>query len=59
MTATKKKLIRITTVPLSLEKLLEGQLAFMSSYYDVIAVSSNKSRLENYGEQEGGTSASH
>lgn len=45
------KLIRITTVPLSLEKLLEGQLSFMSQYYEVIAVSSDEARLEAYGKQ--------
>ena len=49
----KEKLIRITTVPLSLEKLLEGQLGFMSNVYDVTAISSDKSRLEVYGEAEG------
>ena len=48
----KEKLIRITTVPLSLEKLLEGQLRFMSSHYDVTAISSDKNRLEEYGEKE-------
>src|SRR5687768_10359023 len=37
----KEKLIRITTVPVSLEKLLENQLLFMSRYYDVTAVSSD------------------
>ncbi|MFH6769244.1 glycosyltransferase family 4 protein [Gaetbulibacter aquiaggeris] len=36
----KKKIIRITTVPLSLSGLLQGQLAFMSSYFDILAVSS-------------------
>jgi len=35
------KLIRITTVPLSLKKLLKGQLHFFSSYYEVVAVSSS------------------
>lgn len=49
----KRKLIRITTVPLSLEKLLEGQLAFMSDYYEVTAVSSDKNRLQKYGKEEG------
>jgi len=49
----KSKLIRITTVPLSLEKLLEDQLQFMSQYYDVTAVSSDKERLERYGKAEG------
>ena len=48
----KKKLVRITTVPQSLEKLLEGQLRFMSDYYDVTAVSANKSGLEQYGTNE-------
>ena len=48
----KQTLIRITTVPLSLEKLISGQLHFMSSFYNVIAVSSDKERLERYGESE-------
>jgi glycosyltransferase involved in cell wall biosynthesis len=49
---TKPTLVRITTVPLSLEKLLTGQLHFMSSFYNVIAVSSDKERLKKYGEIE-------
>lgn len=49
----KPKLIRITTVPLSLEKLLEGQLSYMSIYYDVLAVSSDNERLKKMGEKEG------
>lgn len=48
----KNKLIRITTVPLSLDKLLEGQLHFMSNYYEVTAVSSEKEYLEKIGEKE-------
>lgn len=47
----KQKLIRITTVPISLDKLLTGQLQFMSSYYKVIAVSSEKDNLEKLGEK--------
>ncbi len=43
------KLVRITTVPLSLEKLLEGQLTYMSKHYEVIAISAEKERLEKYG----------
>ncbi|MFD2518552.1 glycosyltransferase family 4 protein [Salinimicrobium flavum] len=43
------KLIRITTVPLSLEKLLEGQLSFMNDHYEVTAVSAEKARLDRYG----------
>ena len=49
----KKKIIRITTVPISLEKLLSGQLQFMSSFYDVIAVSSEKENLERLGKMQG------
>lgn len=48
-----KKLIRITTVPISLEKLLENQLAFMSDFFEVVAVSSEKERLEALGRKEG------
>jgi len=39
--SNKKKLIRITTIPQSLATLLKGQPKFMSSYYDVICISSN------------------
>lgn len=46
----KSKLIRITTVPISLEKLLEGQLSFMKDYYDVIAISAQEEKLKAYGE---------
>ena len=48
----KQKLIRITTIPLSLDKLLDRQLHFMSAYYDVIAVSSDKEYLEKVGKKE-------
>ena len=49
----KNKLIRITTVPVSLEKLLENQLGFMQQYYDVTAVSSDKTNLERVGRLQG------
>lgn len=39
------KLIRITTVPISLDKLLSGQLKFMNSFYEVIAISSDSEAL--------------
>lgn len=48
-----QKLIRITTIPLSLEKLLEGQLTFMNNFYEVTAVSAEKERLEKYGRDNG------
>lgn len=46
------KLIRITTVPQSLGSLLEGQLRFMSNYFEVIGVSSSGKVLEDTGERE-------
>jgi glycosyltransferase involved in cell wall biosynthesis len=46
------KLIRITTVPLSLDKLLTGQLHYMNAFYEVIAVSSEKEYLEKIGKKE-------
>lgn len=48
-----RKLIRITTVPISLHKLLKGQLKFMRAYYDVIAVSSYSDLLRMVGDNEG------
>lgn len=45
----KPKLIRITTVPISLEKLLENQLTFMSQYFDVTAISADENRLNQFG----------
>lgn len=33
------KIIRITTVPISMNKILEGQLAYISKHYDVIGAS--------------------
>ncbi|WP_271856129.1 glycosyltransferase family 4 protein [Patiriisocius marinus] len=48
-----RKLIRITTIPLSLEKLLEGQLTFMKDHFDVTAISAEKERLEVYGKHNG------
>ncbi|WP_029036041.1 glycosyltransferase family 4 protein [Salinimicrobium xinjiangense] len=47
------KLIRITTVPLSLEKLLEGQLTFMNGYFEVTAIAAEQERLEQYGRDNG------
>ena len=47
------KLIRITTVPLSLDKLLSGQLHYMNNFFEVVAVSSEKEYLERVGKKEG------
>lgn len=48
----KQKLIRITTISLSLKVLLRQQLKFMSAYYDVIAVASPDKILEEVAEYE-------
>lgn len=49
---TRCKLVRITTVPISLEKLLENQLKFMSSYYRITAISSNEVELKEIGRNQ-------
>jgi len=49
----KPKLVRVTTVPISLDKLLHGQLRFMNAYYEVIALSSDKEYLSRVGDREG------
>ncbi|MEE1896851.1 glycosyltransferase family 4 protein [Flavobacterium rakeshii] len=49
----KNKLVRITTVPISLEKLLENQLRYMNDFYEVIAISSDAERLNRFGENQG------
>lgn len=49
----KKKLVRITTIPVSLEKLLENQLNYMSRYYNVTAISSDKVNLDRVGKLQG------
>ncbi|WP_062059390.1 glycosyltransferase family 4 protein [Aquimarina longa] len=49
-----QKIIRVTTVPISLGKLLQGQLKFMSQYYEVIGIASNgKDQLSMVSEAEG------
>ena len=47
------RLLRVTTIPLSLDKLLTGQLKFMSDKgFDVTAVSANGSEIESIKERE-------
>ena len=48
-----KKLVRITTIPASLEKLLENQLQYMSQYYSITAISSDEPILNRVGKQQG------
>lgn len=45
------KLMRITTVPISLLVLLKKQLVFMSQYFDVLAVSSAGEALQQVGKE--------
>lgn len=45
----KPKLVRITTVPLSLEKLLNGQWRFFKPFYEITAVSSEPEKLKTFG----------
>jgi glycosyltransferase involved in cell wall biosynthesis len=50
----KNKLIRVTTVPISMNILLRNQLRFMSAYFDVIGVSSyDKKHFIEIGQREG------
>ncbi|MAB58280.1 MAG: glycosyltransferase family 1 protein [Aequorivita sp.] len=49
----RKVLVRITTIPISLEKLLEGQLGYMNNYFEVIAVSAEPEKLRNFAKKEG------
>jgi glycosyltransferase involved in cell wall biosynthesis len=50
----KPKLIRITTVPLSLQYLLKGQPRFMRAYFEVLCVSSGPAKdLEEVAKREG------
>lgn len=49
----KPKLIRITTVPLSLKVLLKGQLHFMSQFFEVVGISSSGSELDEVKLREG------
>lgn len=47
MEKKKPKLVRMTTVPMSLRSLLRGQLRFMSDYFDILAVSSDDADFED------------
>jgi glycosyltransferase involved in cell wall biosynthesis len=51
--ASQHKIIRITTVPISLKVLLKKQLRFMSSHFEVVGVSSPGKTLDEVSEQEG------
>lgn len=48
-----KKLLRISTIPSSLELLLKGQLKMLSEHYDILAVSSPGEDMKMIAEREG------
>lgn len=48
----KKKIIRISTIPMSLDILLQGQLRMLSEHYEVVAVSSPGSDLAKVEKRE-------
>jgi glycosyltransferase involved in cell wall biosynthesis len=48
-----KKIIRISTVPVSLNILLKGQLKYLSNYYKIIAVSGEGIDLDEVKDREG------
>ena len=50
---TKKKILRVSTIPLSLNILLVGQLRTMNENYEVVAVSSPGKDLEEVAQREG------
>ena len=50
---SKQKLIRITTVPVSLDKLLEGQLKYLNQFYKLVAVSGEGELLREVEAREG------
>ena len=47
-----KKIVRITTVPISLKVLLKGQLKFMSNHYEVVAIASPEPLLNKVATDE-------
>ncbi|WP_288920420.1 glycosyltransferase family 4 protein [uncultured Prevotella sp.] len=49
----KKKLIRVTTHDISLDSFLEGQLRFLSRYYDVVGVAKDTGVMERVRQREG------
>lgn len=54
----KKKIIRVSTVPVSLKNFLHGQLKWLSTYFEIVAVSSPGEALEVVREREGVRTAS-
>src|SRR5690606_33813276 len=47
------KIIRVTTVPISLGSLLKGQLKYMNNYFEIIGISAGGPALDMVSEREG------
>ena len=47
-----KKIIRITTVPISMKNLLKGQLRFMSHHFEVVGITSPGSEIQDIKDDE-------
>lgn len=50
---TRQKFIRTSTVPISLNYLIKGQLLFLQNDFEVVAVSGEDDHLEQVREREG------
>lgn len=48
----KDKLIRVSTVSISLDNLLKGQLSFLNNYFETVAISGYDQHLENVKQRE-------
>ena len=49
----KLKLLRLTTVDISLNSLLKGQLRYLSQYFEVVGVDADTGVLQQVAEREG------
>jgi len=49
----KKKLLRITTVSISLESLLKGQLSYLNNYFELVGIASGEKKLREVTLREG------
>ena len=49
----KQKLLRITTVSLSLEALLKGQLSYLNNYFEIVGIASGEKKLREVEVREG------
>lgn len=48
-----QKLLRITTVSLSLEALLKGQLSYLNNYFELVGIASGEKKLQEVEQREG------